>query len=144
MHHMTPTVQYHLTHPLAIAPAFKTSGAAAADLSVYETVTIGDQTMVDFGVTFIIPEGYVGLMTVRSSLGKAGIQLANQVGVIDSDYRGTVKAVLNNLTTSHEIDIEAGSRVCQIMFVPVLLNMKQVDVIPQTERGDGGFGSTGK
>ena len=92
-----------------------------------------------------IPEGYVGIMAVRSSMGaKNGINLANGIGVIDSDFRGQLHVTLYN-TTETPYTVYSGDRIAQLMIVPVAHpSIKVVDELPRTERGEGGFGSTGR
>lgn len=121
---------------------------AGADLRSCEDVDIypGEQKMVDTGVAVMIPPGFVGLVFNRSSQGKIGVQLANSVGVIDSDYRGNIKVILkNNGEDPYEIR-QFETRIAQLVVVPVLL-ADYVDTDPRdwvnTQRGTGGFGSTG-
>lgn len=117
---------------------------AGADLMSAESVEIypGDQKMVDTGVAVKIPKGYGGFVFNRSSQGKRGISIPHSVGVIDSDYRGNIKVILRN--NSEDIyKIEVGDRIAQLVIMPVLL-VKFVDIWNDTERGTGGFGSTGQ
>lgn len=95
------------------------------------------------GIRAAIPDGHVGLLFVRSSLGvKRGLALANGTGVIDSDYRGELIAVLHN--TSREIQVvEAGERVAQLVVVPCWAGELIEGDLDTTQRGAGGFGSTG-
>ena len=117
---------------------------AGADLKSTETLEIypGDQKLVDTGVAVKIPQGYGGFVFNRSSQGKRGINIPHSVGVIDSDYRGNIKVILKN--NSEDIyKIAVGDRVAQLVIMPVLL-CGFVDAWNDTERGTGGFGSTGK
>ena len=151
--------------PTAIIPKMATDGSAGYDLYVdsFETtdgkiVTEGKITLqkgtavtVHTGIAMSIPRGYVGLLFARSSLAcKHGIRPANCVGVIDSDYRGEVKAVLyGDLDwpideNKNSVDINVGDKVAQIVFVEHKKFIIEVtDHLDNTDRGDGGFGSTG-
>lgn len=105
----------------------------------------GETLTIRTGVKCAIPAGYVGLLVVRSSLGvKRGLSLANDVGVIDADYRGEIMACLRN-TTKSQILLQLGERVAQLVVVPVnTTTWVEVDDLDETERGQGGFGSTGR
>ncbi len=129
-------------------PSRETAGAAGADLRALltEPVTIrpGKTEMLPTGLAFEIPEGYVGLVFARSSLGsKRGLAPANKVGVIDSDYRGEVKVALHNHSDRDQI-VEPGERVAQFVVVPFLAaDYEEASELSDTDRGAGGFGSTG-
>lgn len=101
--------------------------------------------MVHTGVVVAVPDGYVGLLLPRSSLGLRGLRLANTVGVIDSDYRGPIILALQ---ADQPLSIEAGERIAQLVIVPHLTAQAQrvqsVEALPTTVRGEGGFGSTGR
>lgn len=127
-------------------PRYAKPGDAGLDLRIREGVTIlpQERKVVGTGVKVAIPEGYVGLCFPRSGLAsKLGIALSNCVGVIDSGYRGEVGATLvNNDTVPHML--EKGERVCQLVVVPcVTCAVEVVDSLDETERGTGGFGSSG-
>lgn len=131
-------------------PEYKTSGAAAFDLIACTdpdgiTVHPMKRVMVHTGVAVEIPAGYVGLLTVRSSIGaKLGCSLANCVGVIDSDYRGELLVCLENHSESN-VHIDMADRIAQVLIVPVLT--PEIQIVPElseTARGTGGYGSTGK
>ena len=131
----------------ATLPKHAKQGDAGMDLTSRQTVEIAPQgtVMVGTGVAMEIPEGFVGLVFPRSGLAsKRGVNLTNCVGVIDSGYRGEIKAPLYN--AGHETQVvERGERVCQIVIVPfVTCECVKVDELSDTERGDGGFGSTGR
>jgi dUTP pyrophosphatase len=110
------------------------------------------------GIALEIPEGFVGLVFPRSSIRKTGLQLSNSVGVIDSGYRGELQATFNKLFGGEGMYDEmkvnqmqpndyykVGDRVAQIMIIPFPpIEFEQVTQLSETERGDGGFGSTGK
>lgn len=144
-------------------------GDAGLDLTSRETVTLapGETRTVDTGVSVAIPEGYVGLVFPRSGLGSRGVNLSNCVGVIDSGYRGSIKAPLHNNRPLHEavesaveddlpvtytrlngdgwMTVEKGERVCQLVIVPfATVECVEVEELDSTERGEGGFGSSGR
>lgn len=95
------------------------------------------------GLRMEIPQGYEGQIRIRSSMAKEGLILVNGVGTIDSDYRGEIKLLLSNIGNA-PVDIDVGTRVAQIVFAPVMnVEFKEVDSLSETDRGSGGFGSTG-
>lgn len=131
-------------------PEVKTDFSAGADLKVKADGKIvikpGESVQVHTGVYMEIPTGYVGLFFIRSSFGKRGLMLKNSVGVIDSDYRGEMMALVVNVS-DEDIVLEDGERFTQVVVVPCLSlkdNLEVVDELEDTERGEGGFGSTGK
>ncbi len=135
--------------PKAILPTYGSLEAAGADLyaCLDEPVSIapGDTAWIPTGVALEVPKGCAGLIYARSSLGvKRGLAPANKVGVIDSDYRGEIRVVL--LNHGKEVQrIEHGERVAQLVITPVLTPAYvEVDELDATDRGAGGFGSTGK
>lgn len=101
----------------------------------------GDQKMVDTGIAVKIPYGYAGFVYNRSSQGKRGIQIPHSVGIIDSDYRGTIRVILKNLSDD-PYKIQHGDRIAQLVIQKVELATFQ-DIWNDTQRGTGGFGSTG-
>lgn len=131
----------------ATTPTYGTSGAAGMDLYSAEDVVInpGDTRLIDTGVAFAIPEGFVGLVVPRSGLSlRTSLRQPNCVGVIDCDYRGRVRGMFQN-TGSKPIAIEKGMRFAQMIIVPyVKCDIEVVDVLTATDRGANGFGSTGR
>ncbi len=133
----------------ATVPKYGSDQAAGADLyaCMEEAVTIepGETFLVPTGVAMEIPEGYVGLIYARSGLAtKAGLAPANKVGVIDSDYRGEIMVALHNHSTKPAA-VSSEERVAQIVIAPyVAAAFEEVDELGSTDRGAGGFGSTGK
>ncbi len=134
----------------AKTPARATEGSAGADLYAVcdcECVEIQphETVLIHTGLAFEIPDGFVGLVFARSSLGtKRGLAPANKVGVIDSDYRGEVMVSLHNHTQRVQ-KIDNGERIAQLVIVPFLkADFVESDELDDTERGAGGFGSTGK
>jgi dUTP pyrophosphatase len=96
------------------------------------------------GVALEIPKGFVGLVFPRSSIRKTALQLSNSVGVIDSGYRGELQATFNKLFGGASTTYEVGDRVAQIMIIPhPPIEFEEADTLSDTERGEGGFGSTG-
>ena len=136
-------------HPNAILPTYGSINAAGADLyaCIDEPVTIapGEVFWVPTGIALEVPAGCAGLVYARSSMGaKRGLAPANKVGVVDSDYRGEVKVVLLNHSKQPQT-IEPGERVAQFVITPVLTpQYEEVAELTDTDRGAGGFGSTGK
>lgn len=132
----------------AILPSYQTAGAAGADLCAYlpEPVVLapGQRAMVPTGLSFAIPSGYEIQVRPRSGLAaKNGITVLNSPGTIDSDYRGEVKVILINLGTEN-FTISHGDRIAQMVVAPVVQAQFQVvESLSATERGQGGFGSTG-
>lgn len=122
-------------------------GAAGFDLRINEDVKVlGDRPaeIVGTGVRVAIPDGNVGLVFIRSSMGKRGIKLANSVGVIDADYRGEIKLALVSHGPNYQ-HLERGTRVAQLVIVPCYMGgIEHVEWLDETARGDGGFGSTGE
>ena len=123
---------------------------AGLDLRAFEDKRLepGQVTMVDTGVAVKIPKWHVGLLFQRSSFTKYGISLANAVGVIDADYRGTIKVAFRNHNTESGYLINKGDKIAQLVVMPVALPDLQffrgTDVEwLDTKRGEGGFGSTG-
>ena len=133
----------------AAVPQYQTSGAAAADLCACldapVVINVGETVLIPTGLAMSIPSDTVALIFARSGLSvKKGISLANSVGVIDSDYRGEIKAALVN-RGSEPYTVTHGDRIAQIGFFPALSAQFDItDELDDTERGAGGFGHTGK
>lgn len=132
----------------AVIPSYKTSGAAGADVCALlaEPVVIkkGQSAMLPTGLFFEIPEGYEIQIRPRSGLAaKNGITVLNTPGTIDSDYRGELKIILINLG-NEDFTVNSGDRIAQMILAPVIqADFKIATELSQTERGAGGFGSTG-
>ena len=143
------TIAVKKVRPNAILPTYGSQEAAGADLyaCLEEPVTIGaGQTVfIPTGIALEVPKGCAGLVYARSSLGaKRGLAPANKVGVIDSDYRGEISVVLHNHGSAAQV-VSPGERIAQLMFFPVCkAEFCVCDSLDETERGEGGFGSTGK
>ena len=136
-------------NPKATLPTYGSSEAAGADLyaCLDEAVTVcpGENAWIPTGLAMEIPKGCAGLIYARSGLAcKRGLAPANKVGVIDSDYRGPITVVLHNHGTEAQT-IENGERIAQMVITPVLMPEYEWDeTLSETDRGQGGFGSTGK
>lgn len=135
------------TSRTARPPIRATTSSAGLDLSLAADVTLRNRTItvVELPYKVAIPDGYVGLLALRSSLGVRGITIPNSVGVIDSDYRGNLKLPLSLLHDSEPVILRAGERVAQLVLLPVALPMPvEADInADETQRGGGGLGSTG-
>ncbi len=131
-------------------PAYETSSSAGMDLRAYLpegpiTLKPMQRTLVPTGLFMEIPEGYEGQVRPRSGLAiKHGITVLNTPGTIDADYRGEVKIILINLSDSDFV-INSGERVAQIVFAKCeQMEVVNVETLSETERGEGGFGHTGR
>lgn len=135
--------------PQAVLPVRATSGSAGMDLSacIEEPIKLapGSRILIPTGIAAAIPQGAAGMIYARSSLGvKHGIALSNGVGVIDSDYRGEIHVGLCNFS-SEPYTIHPGERIAQLVLHPVLLpEVLETQELDDTQRGTGGFGSTGR
>ena len=133
----------------AIIPTYGTEFSAGADLYALlddkEEILPHQTKFIHTGISVEIPVGYCGLIFARSSMGaKRGLAPANKVGVIDSDYRGEVMVALHNHSEA-VATVEPGERVAQLAIVPFLkAEFVESDSLTDTDRGTGGFGSTGK
>ena len=133
----------------AILPTYGSAEAAGADLyaCLEEAVTIGagETVFIPTGLAMEIPKGCAGLIYARSSLGtKRGLAPANKVGVIDSDYRGEIAVALHNHGKAEQT-VFPGDRIAQLVITPVLTPAyEEAEELSDTNRGAGGFGSTGK
>nr|DAG81766.1 MAG TPA: dUTPase [Bacteriophage sp.] len=104
-----------------------------------------DTEFIPTGVCVQIPVGYVGLLFPRSSISKTPLRMANSVGVIDSGFTGEIKVPLYNTSEVEIRDIERYDKIAQLVIVPCMnFELEPVDELDRTERGEGGFGSTGK
>jgi len=130
-------------------PYYATTGAAAVDLHACidqpEVIPGSGETLIPTGLAVAIPEGHVGILAVRSSMGiRHGVSLSNGIGVIDSDYRGPLRVGLHNLR-SEPYTVQPGDRIAQLLVVPVACpEIEMVDILPETARGENGLGSTGR
>jgi len=128
-------------------PSYAHDGDAGLDLHSAEDVTIApfERVLVPTGIALAIPEGYAGFVQPRSGLAvKHGLSLVNTPGLIDSHYRGEIKAIAVNLDPHTPIVIQRGDKVAQLVIQPVArVDVAEVLELDATARGERGFGSTG-
>ena len=135
-------------NPKAKIPSYQTNGSAGADLCALlespVTIEPNQTVLIPTGLSFAIPEGYGGFVFARSGLAsKKGLAPANKVGVIDSDYRGELMVALHNHGKEAQTVLPE-DRIAQFVIMPILqADFLLVDTLEETERGAGGFGSTG-
>lgn len=133
----------------AVLPTYGSANAAGADiyacLDAPLTIAPHETVMVHTGLAMEIPEGYAGLIYARSGLAcKRNLAPANKVGVVDSDYRGEFMIALHNHGTTSQT-VEPKERIAQLVITPYIVGQFEVvDELDTTERGAGGFGSTGR
>lgn len=129
------------------APKYALPGDAGADLKCAEAFSLapGERKLIGTGVNIALPNGYLAFVVPRSGLAiKHGISIVNSPGTIDAGYRGEVKVALWNTDSSSTFHAEAGDRIAQLIVLPVQqANFVRVESLPQSDRGEGGFGSTG-
>ena len=146
---MTTPVSVKLLDPRAKLPAYGSADAAGADLYALADgpveIAPGESALIRTGIALAVPRGYVGLVYARSGMAcKHGLAPANKVSVIDSDYRGELMIPIHNHSPHNQI-IEPAERIAQIIFTPYYMaQFEEVEELPDTARGTGGFGSTGK
>ena len=132
----------------AVIPSYAKDGDAGMDLVATSIIsTTSTQITYGIGLALEIPKGFVGLIFPRSSVRKTRLMLSNCVGVVDSGYRGELQATFNKINNDSvsENDYKVGDRIAQIMIIPhPPIEFEEADELSDTERGDGGFGSTGK
>ncbi len=132
-------------HPGAIIPKYAKPGDAGLDLTITSIKDESFEVTYGFGIALEIPSGHVGLLFPRSSIKNTELLLSNCVGVIDSGYRGEVMAVFRKLGGVPSKKYYAGDKAVQLIIIPIpKVDVEVVDELSETERGTGGFGSTGK
>ena len=135
-------------HPNAVIPKYAHSDDAGMDLTAVELKIINDNLelgtpiiQIDSGLAVEIPQGYVGLVFPRSSIYKSNAILSNSVGVVDSGYRGSIKA--NFIADETTFKYKVGDRFAQLIIIPYpSIEFIEVEELSKTNRGEGGFGST--
>lgn len=146
------TLQVHLLSPLATLPRYASDGAAGLDLSAALeqplTLAPGERAAVPTGIAIALPAGHEGQVRPRSGLAiKHGVTMINTPGTIDEDYRGEVKVLLVNLGQA-PVTIQPRDRIAQLVVAPVtkvaVQARESLDALGVTDRGQGGFGSTGR
>lgn len=142
-------VKIKKTHPAAVIPSYSKPGDAGLDLTAVERTTDEYGNYVyRTGLAVEIPQGFVGLIFPRSSICKKTMLLTNHVGVIDSSYRGEIafkfKDFLHRGNNAKTHYYEVGERIGQLIILPYpSIELKEVNELSETERGEGGFGSSG-
>lgn len=133
--------------PSAELPAYAYQGDAGLDLRANESIRLKpfERAMVSTGLAIAIPDGYAGFVQPRSGLAiKRGLSIVNTPGLIDAHYRGELKIIAINLDPEHDIMIERGERIAQLVIQEVpSVELVEVDELDATDRGNGGFGSSG-
>ena len=141
-------VRFKKLVPEAVAPYQATDGSAGWDLTATSGELIKDKKAIyGTGLSVEIPKGYVGLLFPRSSIHNKTLRLSNSVGVIDSDYRGEIKAIFDQLDLfpRNAVLYQPGDRICQLIILPVpTIEWEESEELTNTERGSGGYGSTGR
>jgi dUTP pyrophosphatase len=132
----------------AVLPGRAYSGDAGLDLVACERHELapGQRALVGTGIAVAIPQGHAGLVTPRSGLAaEHGITIVNTPGLVDSGYRGELRVILHNTDGQATFVVEPGMRIAQLVLVAVPeAGLREVDALPSSERGSGGFGSSGK
>lgn len=130
-------------------PAYAKEGDAGVDLLARETLTLppgGGRAVVPTGIAIALPDGYAGFVQPRSGLAaKHGVTVLNTPGLIDSGYRGELKVCMVNLDPDVPFEVVRGERIAQLVVQAVAqVGFVEVDVLDETERGDSGYGSSGR
>lgn len=128
-------------------PTYARPGDAGLDLLAAEDATLGpgERAAIATGIAVAIPEGHAGFVHARSGRAlREGLALVNAPGLIDSGYRGEIKVLVVNLDRETTLKISRGEKIAQLVIQPVAtVHLEEVDELPLSERGTGGFGSTG-
>ncbi|MGH2793717.1 MAG: dUTP diphosphatase [Actinomycetota bacterium] len=123
-------------------------GDAGLDLrsAIDIVLSPGERAMVPTGIAVAIPEGFAGLVQPRSGLAaRHGLALVNAPGLIDAGYRGEIKVIAINLDPSEKFEVRRGDKIAQLVIYPVPeTTLREVEELPDSARGEGGFGSTGR
>jgi len=143
-------VKFKKLHEKASIPKQGSAGAAGFDLTAVSIKEVEIDGIIsyfeyDTGISLDIPPGFVGYLFPRSSISNKGLSLANSVGVIDSDYKGSIKLRMYSSAVSNEEQYVIGERVGQLIIMPIPdVTFQEVNELSTSKRGKGGFGSTGK
>jgi dUTP pyrophosphatase len=142
-----------VTHSVAVpiiaaqAPHYANPGDAGADLVSTEAVRLepGERALIGTGVRIALPDGYAAFVVPRSGLAaRHGITIVNSPGTVDAGYRGEIKVSLLNTDSKDAYDVAVGDRIAQLIVMPVIqARFEPVEALPESIRGEGGFGSTG-
>jgi dUTP pyrophosphatase len=142
-----PDVLIRRLDPEVPLPAYAHPGDAGADLSAAEDVELGpgERALVRTGIAIALPAGYAAFVHPRSGLAaRYGVTIVNAPGTVDAGYRGEIKVTLLNTDREHPVSFKRGDRIAQLVIQRVERAVfHQVDELPGSARGDGGFGSTG-
>ena len=142
-----PRVLIRRLDPSLPLPSYALAGDAGMDLRAAADVTLkpGERCRIPTGVAVAIPDGYAGFVQPRSGLAaRAGLGFVNSPGLIDSGYRGEIQVVAINLDGQDPIEIQRGDKIAQLVVLPVpQATLAEVEELPASDRGAGGFGSTG-
>ncbi|GAA3467124.1 dUTP diphosphatase [Nonomuraea roseola] len=145
---MTVEVLIHRLDPDLPVPSYAHPGDAGADLVAAEDVELlpGERAMVGTGVAIALPDGYAAFVHPRSGLAvKHGVTIVNAPGTVDAGYRGEIKVTLLNTDTKEALRLRRGDRIAQLVIQRVeRASFYEVDRLPGSVRGAGGFGSTGR
>lgn len=140
-------IKFTKTAPEAVVPSRGRKGDAGYDLSSIEEVVLRpfERRLIGTGISIELPTGYAGLVVPRSGNAiNKGLSLVNTPGLIDSNYRGELKAIAINLDPKEPIEIHKGDRIAQLIIIAVAdATFEEVEQLDETERGSGGFGSSG-
>lgn len=142
-------IKFTKLHPDTVMPEYQTDHAAAMDIhaAINEPMVLEslDRTVVPAGFAMALPEGYEAQIRARSGLSlKHGIAMANGIGTIDADYRGQIGVIVINLSKERFV-IEPGMRIAQMVIAKhERIEWEEVDQLDETQRGSGGYGSTGR
>jgi dUTP pyrophosphatase len=135
-------------HADAVVPIPHHPGDAGGDLVAVEAVVLapGQRALVPTGLSIAIPEGFAGYVLPRSGLAsRHGVTCANAPGLIDAGYRGEIRVALVNLDPVETYKVEVGDRIAQLVIMPTPeVDYEEVEELPESTRGEGGFGSTGR
>ena len=141
-------LQVRLLDPGARLPSRANPGDAGLDLYANEAATLqpGERAMVGTGIAIAVPEGCAGLVLPRSGTAKKhGIALVNAPGLIDAGYRGELRVLLLNTDREEPFEVTPGDRIAQLLVAPFIsLSPVEVDELGESDRGEGGFGSSGR
>ena len=142
-----PDVLITRLDPHVPLPAYAHPGDAGADLvtTVEATLAPGERALLPTGIAIALPDGYAAFVHPRSGLAvRYGVALVNAPGTVDAGYRGEIKVSLLNTDAENSFEIKAGDRIAQAIIMPVSkARFIKVDELPGSDRGEGGFGSTG-
>ena len=142
-----PSVLIRRLDPSLALPSYALAGDAGMDLRSAADVVLepGERCRIPTGIAVAIPDGYAGFVQPRSGLAaRSGLGFVNSPGLIDSGYRGEIQVVAINLDSRERIDIRRGDKIAQLVILPVpQVTLAEVEELPASDRGAGGFGSTG-